>query len=443
MKGFKTFAFIMLVLTLLSSSAVFANVNYFNKDPLTSFVNVDHIEVNSQVVNDFSPVYLEREQQVQVAVYFTGNPNGVCTSGNNNVCYNTRVSAELDGYEYGDVRDITPNFEVEKGVQYRKVLSFKLPADIQSSMDLTLRVEIKDENDLVVASYPIRLQEIRHKLNIYDVIFNPTSNVQAGQPLFTNVRLENLGDNVESSIKVTVAIPALGLQTSQYVDRLTTLQATNNDVDTNDAATTNDLLLMIPQNVLEGDYSVVVTADYNREASSVQKTYTMHVKGTQVVIQNPVVNQVATTVNVDSQVQKVEQGNGATFKFSVGNLGQQATAYTFTVVGADAWANTRVDPSTVVVQANSASDAYVYVAPKPDTTGLKTFTVKVMSNNVVVAEKNLSVEVSEAKKGLDLKTVFTWVFAVLLVILVLLVIVVLVKRFASKENKGIEGQTYY
>jgi len=459
MKGFKFFVLTLLSLVLFTAGAV---STVFAAD----FVQLDKVEINGQVVSNFAldangvlvpsnlaPIYLERQEQAYVVVYFTGLPP--CTSNNSNTCYNVRVSAEIEGYEYGDVRDVTPVFEVEPNVQYRKVLKITLPEDISASDDKQIYIEIRDDNNEISAKVPIRVQEIRHKLNVYDAIFNPTNNAQAGQPLFTSIRIENLGDNVETSIKATVSIPALGIQTSEYVDSLATVQGdthishTYSD-ETNDAATTNDLLLMIPQNAQEGDYNIVLTLEYNRGRSTEQKTYKMHIKAapvagnTQGGSQGAAEKQFpATTINIDSLVQRVEEGNGASFKLSVSNLGQQAVSYTFDLVGVSDWANIKTDPSTLVVQQNSASDAYIYVAPKAGVTGIKMFTLRVMSGNTLVAEKSLSVEVLQKQKGVDFKTAFTWIFAVLLVILAILVIVVLVKKFASKGDKGIEGQTYY
>ncbi len=434
MKGFKLFAFVVLALVLVSSG-VFANHNQGS-----NFVTIDRVEVNDVQADENSPVFLERGEEAVVEVYFTGNPYSKCESGDDNPCYDARVEVELEGYEYGDVRDVEGPFEVEPGVAYRKVLRLNLPADMPSSDDLTLYVEVKDDDDLVLVEFPVRIQEARHSLNVFDVIFNPTNNVQAGQPLFTNVRVENLGDNVESSVKVTVAMPALGIQTSEFVDKLLTMENENDDDDdenADDAATTNDLLLMVPANTPEGDYAVVVTLEYNRGHSVESQTYTMHVRGgSATVVPQPD----SVVVNVDSQAQRVNEGEGAVYKFTVGNVGMQASSFTFEVVGAESWSNVRVDPTTLVVQSDSTGDAFVYVAPKEGEEGVKTFTVRVKSGNNVVAEKNLSLEVVDDNN--TAKTVFTWVFIVLLVILVVLVVVVLVKKYAKRDS-GIEGQTYY
>ena len=426
MKGFALFTIVMLALVMFAGTVAAG----------PDFVSINSVEVNDQVASAASPIRLERGEAVIVEVSFTGNPAGKCTFGDSNPCYDVRAEAELEGYEYGDIRDVDGPFEVEPGVSDKVFLRFSIPEDMAVNDDITLNIELKDDDDVVVARFPVRLQEVRHSLNVFDVIFNPGDNVQAGQPLFTTVRLENLGDNAESSVKVTVAVPALGVQTSEFVDQLATGADEEGDDEADDAATTDDLLLMIPENAQEGDYSVVVMLEYNRGRSVAQKTFQMHVRG---AAQTPAtqVGQ-ATVVNVDSQAQRVEEGVGAVFKFSVGNLGQQAASYTFEVVGADGWSNVRVDPTTLVVQPNSAGEAVVYVAPKEDVEGIKTFTVRVKSGNTLVAEKNLSVEVVEG--GVDAKTVLTWIFVVLLVVLVVLAVVVLVRR---RSSDSVEGQTYY
>ena len=443
MKSFGLIAFLFLVIALVANTVV-AQEAYSTQD----FVTVDKIRVNDVEVSEFTPVLLERGEQAVVEVFFTGNPNSKCQSGDSNSCYDTRVEVELEGWEFGDVRDVEGPFEVEPGVSYKKTLSFVVPEDMPASDDLDLNVEIKDDDDVVLVRYPVRLQEKRHDLNVFDVILNPTNNVLAGQPLFATVRVENLGDNVESSVKVTVSIPELGLEASEFVDQLTTLQDENDNEDSaGDAATTNDLLLMIPANTAEGDYNVVVTLEYNRGHSLETKKYTMHVKAavqTQAPTATDTTNNVVTTgavVSVDSQAQKVNQGQGAVYRFSVANLGKSAVSYTLEVTGAQDWANVQVTPSTLVVQSDNTGDALVYVAPKDGVDGLKMLTVKVMSGNKVVSEKTLSLEVAKVPAKLAAKTVFTWIFAVLLAVLAVLVIVVLVKK--ASGSSGTEGQTYY
>src|SRR3989338_1557523 len=155
----KLFALVMLTLMMFSTAVFAGNFQHqVTQSGSQPFVIVDKIEINSVEADDFLPIYLERGEEVTVEVYFTGAVFQKCNSGNSNACYDTKVNAEISGYEYGDVRDVTPAFEVEPGVQYRKVLHFKIPEDMQSSDDLTLEIEIKDDDDFVLVRLPVRIQ---------------------------------------------------------------------------------------------------------------------------------------------------------------------------------------------------------------------------------------------------------------------------------------------
>ena len=434
MKTFGLFAILILVVSLFGVVAQAAPGD---------FVTDLRVKVNGVNADSNLPVRLERGQQVAVEVFFTGNPLGRCQVGEDNPCYDTRVEVEIQGYEYSEVRDVEGPFEVEPGVPDRKVLMFTLPDDMPASDNLNLNVEIKDDDELVSVVYPVRIQEVRHRLNIFDAIFNPINNVRAGQPLFTTLRVENLGDNLESSAKVTVAIPALGIQTSEFVDRLGTVQNNQDeDNEVDDASTTSDLLLFIPQGTLEGNYDVVVTLEYNRGFSTEERTYTMHVVGSEQVQNVPETSNTGVLVNVESETLKVNAGEGAIYRFSVANLGRQASNFRLEVTGANSWANVRVDPMTLTVQPNGAEDVFVFVAPKEGVTGLKAFNVKVLSGSQVINDSQLTLEVVQAENTVSSKQVFTWIFVVLLAILVILVIVVLVKKASSKQG-GVESQTYY
>jgi len=429
MKGFGLFAFLVLAVSLFAG-AVSAQA--------ADFVTIDHVKVNGMAADPLSPIFLERGQQVFVEVFFRGTD--VCVIGDANPCYDTRVEVEIQGYERGEVRDVDGPFEVEPGVQYRKLLSFVLPEDIQASDDVNLNLEVKHDDGLVFVSFPVRIQEQRHNVNVFDVIFNPTSNVRAGQPLFATVRLENLGDNAEGSVRVNVAIPALGIQTSEFVDRLNTFS----DNDGDDADTTNDLLLFIPENAAEGDYDVVVSVEYNRGFDVNQRTFTLHVLAAeQVVLPIDEVERTSVVVNVESETLSVEAGEGAVYRFSVANLGQNPSTFSFELSNTGGWANTRVDPASVTVQPDQTKEVFVFVVPNEGSTGPKAFNLRVLSNGDVLSEAQLVLNVLEPKSGADAKNVFTWIFAVLLAILVILVVVVLAKKLASKDGKGIEGQTYY
>ncbi len=448
MKNFKLYisALLMLVLTI---SSVFAltlplptNFNLpnvvNNNDIVTSLL----IKVDGIVADQNTPVRVERGQLLPVELFFRGNPN-VCTNGADNPCYDVRARVFIGGYEYGDVQALTSIFEVEGNVDDSKELLLRIPTDIPASDDYTLNVQVFDNHKTTIKVFKLRLQESRHNVELYDVLFNPINNVRSGQALFTTVRLENLGDNIESNIKVTVSIPALGIQTSQFVDQLVSEQelVTNSESTGRDAATTNDLVLLIPQDAKEGDYEIVVNVNYNRGFSNTEKKYVIHVKGSNVVPQTGS----TLNVNVDNTLQRITAGQGGVYKFSLSNLGQTSSVVNFEVTGNN-FGNVRVDPQTLVIEPNSAKDAFVYASPNEGLTGLQTFTVKLKdANGNVLSEKVLSLDIAvQTKLTSDTtKTVLMIGFVVLLILLIVLSIVVIVKKLSDDDDKPVEGQTYY
>jgi len=402
--------------------------------PLTPFeieeVRVDDVELQNGV-----SLYLERGTTVPVEVYVRGNQRA----------YDARVRVYLGGYEYGDVEALSDIFEVEKNVVRPIRFNLQIPYDLEASEYYTLHVELFDDDNSVKETYRVRVQETRHFVNVFDVIFNPMNNVQAGQYLFATVRVENLGDNIEDTVKVTLRVPSLDLQTSQFVNNeLITQEHFNQGSELAESrrvsATTGDLMLQIPQNTPAGDYEVVVTAEYDRGFGRTEKRYLMHVNS----VTPSAVNDQSLTVNVDTNAQRVTEGQGAQFVFTITNLGQTARTFDFEVTGTEGWGTYRVDPQTLTVQPNDNEEVKVFVAPQEGVTGSKSFTVKVKSNGNVVAEKTLSVESVQGTGADTAKKVLAGIFIVLLVILVILAIAVIIKKAtASKEEGPVEGQTYY
>src|SRR3989344_9432319 len=419
MKISKLFAIISLALVLFSST-VLAVADF----------SVDYVKVDGVVAGSGSSVFVERGTSIPVEVYVRGR-DALSTDSSRSVAYDTRVRAYIGGYEYGDVQALSPIFEVESGTVYPVRLVLNVPYDLEASDDYTLNIEVFDDDNTIRSIYTLRVQETRHLVRVFDTIFNPVDNVQAGQYLFATVRVENFGDNLEDTAKVTLSVPSLNLQTSQFVGDLITQQHLNAGGDLINtrrvSATTNELALLVPENTPEGDYNFVVTVDYNRGYGSDVKTYTMHVNGATPEVITETVNPL--TINVDSSAQKVNQGQGAQFKFLVSNLAQTAKTFEFEVTGASDWAAFRVDPAIVTVQPNAVGEANIFVAPLEGVEGVKTLTVKVKSNGNVLAEKTLSVESVKVASGAETaKKVLAVIFIVLLVVLVVLAIAVIVKK---------------
>jgi len=135
------------------------------------------------------------------------------------------VSAEIQGYEYGDIRKRSNLFSVEAGLTYKKVLTLTIPEDIDASQIYTLRVEVEDDRNSEVFEVSLNIDEPRHNLAFNPlnggILVNP-SVVTAGRPVFVTARIENLGEKKQDDILVRASIPKLGVSTEAFLDELVT-----------------------------------------------------------------------------------------------------------------------------------------------------------------------------------------------------------------------------
>lgn len=434
MKGFKFGSAIAMIL--LAVLSVFAGM-VSAQATADNFV-VTNVEINDQDATGVNTpaIRVERGELVPIEVTVVGQNEGT---------YDLRVRAYIGGYEYGTIQAESEIQELEAGTSDRFELNIQIPEDIEASDDYTLYVEVFDDDRSIRYDYALRIQEQRHAVTTYDVILNPHNNVKAGQPLFASVRVENLGDNVEESIKVTVSIPELGISASEYVDQLITEEDLDDDdrvvYAKKDSASTNDLMLLIPADAKEGDYQVRTVIEYNRGHSREESVQLIHVTSGKGV--RPMTGDVV--VNFDETTQSAALGKGAVYKVSVANLGEDQT-FTVELTGTNGWATTRVDPQTQTIGSEKTADFNVYVSPNEGTQpGTRTFTAVVKdADGNVVSEKALTLNVNAEDDSNTLKRVLEVAFVVLLIILVIVGLVVLVKKLGGEEpEEPVEGKTYY
>ena len=425
--------FLLMFAVLLVSSTLVSAADCTN----TPF-SIHNVEVNGvNVVENGNPVYVERGETISVAVEFMGLEDS----------YNTRLKAWIGGYEYGDVQATSSIFQVIDGVEDRKVLLLTLPNDLSASDNYTLNVELYDDDEDCGYKYLLRVEEVRHELQIYDVTLNPGTTVHAGEPLFVSVRVENLGDNIEESIKVTARMPTLGLQDSEYVNQLVSEEDNGDcDDDCKMSASANDLVLLVPTDTLSGQYQLDVVVEYNRGHDLVTTSKVINiVAGTQFVPETPTV-----TLSVDSASKSANVGEGVIYKVDLMNLGNLEETFTFAVEGVQGWGIYSADPASLTLGADQKGTVNLFVSPVDNAAnGLKAFTLKVMADGSTVKELSLNMNVggsqSNGSDGQAYATnVLLIIFIVLVCILVLLGIAVAIKKFAgSKGSDSEEGQSYY
>jgi len=362
-----------------------------------------------------------------------------------------RVKAWIGGYEYDDIETTSDLFNVQSNVIYVKNLELELPEDMDATEAYTLHVDAYSQsgNEVEYTNvFTLMVSPERHLIRFIDTIFNPGLSVEAGQPLFTTVRLENLGDKKEEDIKVKVSIPALGVSAVKYLDELTSDELDNEDEE--DSGEVGDIYLVIPKDAETGIYDVVVDAEYNRGHDVESKRYLINIKGK---VEAPVdalpgtvtpTGLVTAVISVDSETKQVQSGESIVYKIMFANLGQDAKTYTIELSNVD-FGVTRVDPAVLTINPDQTAEAYVYLSvDKNAREGMHLFNVNVKSGNQLVKEFNLGSDVN-AGADVDAKNVLEVVFVVLLVVLIILGIVVIVKRLGKgrepEESTG--GQSYY
>src|SRR3989338_1882409 len=362
-----------------------------------------------------------------------------------------RVKAWIGGYEYDDIETTSDLFNVQSNVIYVKNLELELPEDMDATEAYTLHVDDYSQsgNEVEYTNvFTLMVSPERHLIRFIDTIFNPGLSVEAGQPLFTTVRLENLGDKKEEDIKVKVSIPALGVSAVKYLDELTSDELDNEDEE--DSGEVEDIYLVIPKDAKTGIYDVVVDAEYNRGHDVESKRYLINIKGK---VEAPVdalpgtvtpTGLVTAVISVDSETKQVQSGESIVYKIMFANLGQDAKTYTIELSNVD-FGVTRVDPAVLTINPDQTAEAYVYLSvDKNAREGMHLFNVNVKSGNQIIKEFNLGSDVN-AGTNVDAKNALEVVFVVLLVVLIILGIVVIVKRLGKgrepEESTG--GQSYY
>ncbi len=359
-----------------------------------------------------------------------------------------RIEAEIEGYEFGNIKDKTDIFEVEEGLTYYKRLSLIIPEDIDASETYTLRLEVIDKNNEEVWEFSLFINEPRHKLRIYDVIVRPGTTVEAGRPLFVDVRVENLGSKKEENIKVSAAIPELGVKDSRYIDELVPVELCDQfDCDDNEetSESSGDLFVRIPENAKSGTYELEIKVEYNRGHSVLVEKALINVEGVEAAAKD--VSEAI--ISVDTTSREIVQGEEVGYRLMIANLGDKQQILSASVNGVESWADSRVAPGFLTLQPGQTGEMFVYVkARQGATSGQKVFTVTLTSADGGVKVVNLNANVAESGTGFETaKNVLIGVFIVLVIILVILAIILAVKKIGGGEEKPLEptseSQSYY
>ena len=388
------------------------------------------VEVNDEEMS-LVPLTVERGEELEVKVELViPVSNGVNELEN---AQNIEVEAQLLGYDEEDVEDSKVVTKVTAGTKGTSVtLKLTVPNDFNYG-NATLRVRVSggaDEADRI-ENYPLFVESQSHSVKIADVSFSPGLTVKAGKSLLATVLVENVGDeNPEQDIKVTVAVPELGISASEYLD----------EVATDDKEDADEMLLVIPHDTKAGEYTVKVTVQYDDLEESVTETYTLKVVDSELV--KPQLKSGKTVLATGPEMQSVAAGKTATYAVALTNDGSASKAYTIEVATGD-WATASVSEKLVVLEPGQSKVVYVDLTAAEDATAgehLASLTVK--SGSDVLETVVLKTDVAAPQKASNDSSLRNGLEIALVVLVVLLVLLGLVIGF-SRLRKDDDGEEKY
>lgn len=440
MKGLKALVLVVLM-ACVSMFAVSADLG----TDITLETKIDHGHVHSVATGEINRVSFTRGDILEVDIWVLNE--------NSNVTYrDVEITGFISGYEFNTLEPMSATtgiFDVEPNTRYRKKLQLRVPASVDRD-DYRLRIIVSDRNNpALVEDYRLRLDAPRRGFSVMDVVFSPGTTVEAGRALLTTARVENKGQFTESSVKVTVAVPDLGISASDFIDR----------VRVNDAATTEEMYLRIPACAPAGTYEVVLEVRYNQLREAIhERGYIRVVEGDlcQALMdtEDPKAPSGETVITVGATSQVLTVGKaGAVYPLSITNDGASSRSYTVSVQGTNDFASVQINPkSTFVLGAGDSQAVFLYVTPLADAAeGQRVFTLTVSSADEVLKQVPLTATVEKGEEvratAFALRDALEIGLIVLVVLLIVLAVVVGVKKLKREneddEDENVEGKTYY
>ncbi|HLC52174.1 MAG TPA: hypothetical protein VJI98_02925 [Candidatus Nanoarchaeia archaeon] len=393
------------------------------------------VEVNDETVNPTSTLVVEEgeELNIEVELAMPASTVAVPQTGAEGI----EVVARLSGYEYSDsasLEDSTELFDLRAGTRKTVDLKLTVPNDLENGLN-TLRVLVLDRNSApIVLTFPISVESPRHSVVVEDVSFSPGNTVKAGRALLTTVLVENYGDRTEENVKVTVAIPALGVSATDFVDEVKAGKTENVFGDFQ-----GGLLLNIPADAAAGEYNVEVTLRYDNLKKSTTETFKVNVLGDERFD-----NVDKLVLAVGPEMQNVRAGSTASYGIALTNGGSASKAYTISTKTGD-WASASLSDSLVVLAPGQNAVVYVDVAVAENApVGEQVVAVSIMSGDETVNTVALNANVVEGSDNMkDPVSLRNGLEIALIVLVVLLVIIGLIVGFSRLRKDDDEDQTYY
>ena len=201
-----------------------------------------------------------------------------------------KVRVEIEGDEV-DVDEVTEDFEVESGNRYVKVLTMRIPYELEDevSNDAVLNLKIWGGDSIAYTNeFDVRIQ--RDSYNVDFASISTSETAEAGKLFPVTVVLKNVGYNDLDDVYITVKMPELEIQKSAYFGDLV---AVENDDD--EDVVSGRIFLDIPYETRNGVYNLEVAVKSDDFSTNVVRQIVVEnglssnvfVSGNQIILTNP------------------------------------------------------------------------------------------------------------------------------------------------------------
>jgi len=344
-----------------------------------------------------------------------------------------RVKTEISGYR-DDITASTARFDIVEGATYSKLLSLKVPTDVDPAEDYTLTVTIEAKNKEFEQELTLRIQRESYNLEVLSV--DAVRQVTAGSNLAVNVVLKNRGSHRVDDTFVVARIPELNIEKRVYFGDLTPIDGHETTIDLNgdivlfensdkEDAAERTLFLAIPSDAKAGVYNLEVEA--TTADTTTKTTKSIVIAGTEQ----------RSDVLTAMTSKDVQAGQIVTYDLVVINSGDKIAVYNIVPESAQNLI-VSVDEPIITVPADSSKTVKV-TATAGDVMGTFNFAVNVNSQDQLVKRVNFSANVSK-KSFSNNVMVLTVILAIIFVVLLIVLIVLLTRKPEKTEEFG---ESYY
>jgi hypothetical protein len=251
----------------------------------------------------------------------------------------------------------------------------------------------------------ITVEKLENHLNIDTVSIE-----QQGNVLYTAITVENDGEENQKDVRARVQIVELDVK-----------QTSNTVAVYEDDDATIYVPVVLPA-FATGEYTVRVTV-YNNDVSVTETVEDVELDGVMTPNTQP---DGGVIIGVDTAVKTIP-ANGAVYAMTFTNNDAVARTFVLETAGAE-WAQTSVNPTTVVVGAGASEIASIFVAPNANELGTRQFTVFIKEGAQIVKTIGLTANVEgnlvTGNAGFDFEDIvdsgLKWVAAILVVVLIVL-----------------------